>query len=390
MKRKILPLLTPILFFGFLSVLLVWALVKPAGVSSGAEGRALAQKPVKDLTDLPALIERCNDYVADQFPMRETLLKLDSAAQIYTGKRLIRGITVDAEGYLLPQLYRADPAQRDAMVFALDDQVQALPQVDFVYAVLPQKNTMLDSPLLDGRISKANHQALCEALRRVNGLHVLDLETTLTARYSLNERRDFYYRTDFHWNDRGAFRAAEALAAGMQEQGLLEGVTLPTEADFSWDELGGTHRYLGDLNRRFSYLFPTQEGIPHYTLTELHGVQYFAGGDTPVARETLIGSGLANPELDYNKISTYNLGFYRVCNPNARSAHRVLILKDSLQNPTTDYFTELFSEVVVVDLRSYEEPYDLNGLIAQYDLDTVLLMFHQNNISAELTSFLLQ
>ena len=32
-------------------------------------------------------------------------------------------------------------------------QVQALPQVDFVYAVLPQKNTMLDSPLLDGRIS---------------------------------------------------------------------------------------------------------------------------------------------------------------------------------------------------------------------------------------------
>ena len=239
---------------------------------------------------------------------------------------------------------------------------------------------MLDSPLLDGRISKANHQALCEALRRVNGLHVLDLETTLTARYSLSERRDFYYRTDFHWNDRGAFRAAEALAAGMQEQGLLEGVTLPTEADFSWDE----------LNRRFSYLFPTQEGIPHYTLTELHGVQYFAGGDTPVARETLIGSGLADPELDYNKISTYNLGFYRVCNPNARSARRVLILKDSLQNPTTDYFTELFSEVVVVDLRSYEEPYDLNGLIAQYDLDTVLLMFHQNNISAELTSFLLQ
>ena len=114
MKRKILPLLTPILFFGFLSVLLVWALIKPPGVSSGAEGRALAQKPVKDLTDLPALIERCNDYVADQFPMRETLLKLDSAAQIYTGKRLIRGITVDAEGYLLPQLYRADPAQRDA------------------------------------------------------------------------------------------------------------------------------------------------------------------------------------------------------------------------------------------------------------------------------------
>lgn len=390
MKRKILPLLTPILFFGFLAVLLVWALVKPAGVSSGAEGRALAQKPVKDLTDLPALIERCNDYVTDQFPMRETLLKLDSAAQIRAGKRLIRGVTIDDAGYLLPQVYRADPAQREAMVFALSDRVQALPQVDFVYAVLPQKNTMLDSPLLDGRISEANRQALCEALNRVNGLHVFDLETTLTTRYSLSERRDFYYRTDFHWNDRGAFRAAEAIAAGMQEQGLLEGVTLPAEADFAWDELGGTHRYLGDLNRRFSYLFSTQEAIPLYTLRELHGVQYFAGGDAPVAREALIGSRLADPELDYNKISTDNLGFYRVCNPNARSARRVLILKDSLQNPTTDYFTELFSEIVVVDLRTYEEPYDLNGLIAQYDLDTVLLMFHQNNISAELTNFLLQ
>ena len=41
-------------------------------------------------------------------------------------------------------------------------------------------------------------------------------------------------------------------------------------------------------------------------------------------------------------------------------------------------------------MRAYEEPYDLNGLIEQYGLDTVLLMFHQNNISTELTSFLLQ
>ena len=74
-------------------------------------------------------------------------------------------------------------------------------------------------------------------------------------------------------------------------------------------------------------------------------------------------------------------------NPNARSAKHVLILKDSYQNPTIDYFTELFAEVAVIDPRYYSEPYSFSEILEQNDIDIVLLMYHQNNHSIELTDF---
>ena len=388
MKRKLLSLLTPVLFFGFLAVILIWALFKSDGTVSLSEGRPLAQKPVNDLSDLSALIQNYSDYITDQFPLREELLKLESAVQVRTDRHIIRDVTVDMEGYLLPKVYPADPNERLTIVYELNDQVQALPQVDIVYAVLPQKNNLLESEGVDARVSEANRRMLCDDLKRIGGLTLLDIGTALTERYSVSERRGFYFRTDFHWNDRGAFCAAEQIAAGMQDAGLMDGVTLPSEDDFVWQELGETHAYLGDLNRRFSYQFSTQEKIPFYCLANTADILYFSSSNISTVRSSIIAKGLNNPELDYDTLTTSNLGYYRVSNPHARSNRRTLILKDSLENPMTDYFTALFSELIVVDLRNYNEPYSLSELVEHYELDTVILMYHQNNISLELSEFL--
>ena len=71
--------------------------------------------------------------------------------------------------------------------------------------------------------------------------------------------------------------------------------------------------------------------------------------------------------MQYNLLSTENLGFYRICNPNARSARHVLILKDSMEDPMTDYWAELFSEIIVIDPRSYLREESLPELVAEYD-----------------------
>ncbi len=391
MKRNRFSLLTPVLFFGFLGVVLVCALVRPKESFSYSEGRALAQWPKNDLTDLPALTQKYSDYIDDHFPFREELLALDSAVKISTNQRLIRDITIDYQKdgvYLLPKVYPVDPNERLTIVYELSDQVDALPQTDFVYAILPQKNNLLGSETVDARISEVNRQGFWEDLCKINTLTVLDIGDALTSRYSPRECRDFYYRTDFHWNHRGAFRAAEQIALGMQEAGLLDGVTLPTEGDFLWQELGETQTYLGDLNRQFSYQFSTQEDIPFYCLADIADLHYFLSGDAPTDRSAFLATGLDQPALQYNLLSTENLGYYRVTNPHARSNRRVLIFKDSLENPMTDYFTALFSELIVVDLRSYKEPYTLSELIETYELDTVILMFHQNHLSHELSEFL--
>lgn len=173
----------------------------------------------------------------------------------------------------------------------------------------------------------------------------------------------------------------------MQESGLLDGVVLPAAEDFAWQDLDCPYR--GDLNRRFSYLFSMQEEIPYYSIRETSELQYYDAEDVEVPRESIWARGLqSGEEMQYNLLSTENLGFYRICNPNARSARHVLILKDSMEDPMTDYWAELFSEIIVIDPRSYLREESLPELVAEHDIDMALFLYHQNNLSEELIDFL--
>ena len=219
------------------------------------------------------------------------------------------------------------------------------------------------------------------------GLLAVDVAGEFLTNYSASERESFYFKTDFHWNPRGAFAASADLAAAMQENGLLDGVVLPAAEDFAWQDLDCPYR--GDLNRRFSYLFSMQEEIPYYSIRETSELQYYDAKDVEVPRESIWARGLqSGEEMQYNLLSTENLGFYRICNPNARSARRVLILKDSMEDPMTDYWAELFSEIIVIDPRSYLREESLPELVAEYDIDMALFLYHQNNLSEELIDFL--
>ena len=49
---------------------------------------------------------------------------------------------------------------------------------------------------------------------------------------------------------------------------------------------------------------------------------------------------------------------------------------------------ELFSEIIVIDPRSYLREESLPELVAEYDIDMALFLYHQNNLSEELIDFL--
>lgn len=379
MKKNVLTFLTPLVFFSFLVLGLCLSLITPDKVTSLTEGRALAQKPVNDLSNLNALTQSYDDYFSDQFPGRERLLKLYTAAELLLGKQQVREVLRTSDGYLYMPESRLDEEPLSLLCQDLEAAAKKAPETAFVYAVVPQKTTML---------SGSSDATLCRALQQVSGLDVIDVSGYFLENLTLAERKSLFFRTDFHWNSEGAFVASGCIAQGLQELGLLDGVTLPSRSDFQWSDLGTGHSYNGDLNRRLSYLFSTQESIPFYEIANPSAISYFSSGDAPVAREALIARGLGEDVLDYNTISTDNLGFYRVHNPDARSPSTALVLKDSMENPMTDYLTTLFTDLIVVDPRSYAEPYDLNGLIEVYDIDLVLFVYHDHNISTELRDFL--
>ena len=105
-------------------------------------------------------------------------------------------------------------------------------------------------------------------------------------------------------------------------------------------------------------------------------------------RNTIVASGLMDEYVNYNTLSTANLGYYRVENPAAKNEDCILILKDSYQNPTIDYFSAVYREINVVDPRSYAENLSFDQLVEEREVDVILFMYHQNNASKELIAFL--
>lgn len=386
MKHKLLSLLTPLLFFGFLFSFLLLGLYLEDNVYSTTEARTLAQRPVNDLSVLSDLPAQWEDYAIDQFPLRERMLKVYSAINLSLGKSYLRNTYVSSDGWLTTYVYPTDAQDREALLSAIRQTVASLPSVDFAYVVTPQKNDMVSSdnaPYQTHRNSTENKAALLDGLSSVDRLRVVDIGGYFTENFTSSERESMYYRTDFHWNDLGAFNAAEYAATS------LEGEVAPSMEDFLWEELGSDHAYLGDLNRRFSYLLPTDEAIPFYTPKSTASIRYYLSGDRETAREEIVARGVGvDKELNYNTVSTDNLGYFRIENPDALLDKTVLILKDSLENPMTDYFTVLYRQVIVIDPRSYAEPYSLAELAERYGVDLVLFVYHQNNISTELTEFL--
>ena len=390
MKTKIRR--SQLLVIGCFLFCLVWGLAQPDRPSSAAENRSLAQRPAmrRVVTDFGGFAKDFESYAADQFPDREQLIGVYTALELAQGKKFARKAYCLQGGWLLTKPTPTKPADLSALQQALT-QAGVLDR-PLVWCVLPLKNEALydlEPAYFSDETGETNKEALTAALAQVEGLTVIDAEAPLVTG-TLADREQYFYKTDFHWNARGAFAAAQEIARQLAGAGTIAETSVPQAEDFLWSELGGERRYQGDLNVWFSNQFSMQEDIPRYVPKNAADLRYFLhpGDIESVPRETIVGSGLDKDPVTYNDVFTYNLGYYRVENPDAPEAASVLILKDSFQNATIDYLSAIFRSVTVVDPRSYQETPDLASLLDADGIDLVLFFYHQNNVSRDLIDFL--
>lgn len=394
MKTKIRPsqLPVPCCFFGFFLFFLVLGLAQPDRLSSTVENRSLAQRPAmrRAVTDLGGFAKDFEAYAADQFPEREQIISAYTELELAQGRKFVRKAYCLQNGWLLTRPTPTKPAELSALQTALT-QAGTLDR-PLVWCVLPLKNEALydlEPAYFSDETGAENKQALLDTLTQVEGLTLIDAEPPLVTG-PLAERKQYFYRTDFHWNARGAFAASHEIAQQLAGAGLIAADSVPQAEDFLWSELGGERRYQGDLNIWFANHFSMQEDIPRCVPRHTSQLRYFLhpGETQSVPRETIVGSGLDKDPVTYNDVFTYNLGYYRVENPDAPETSSVLILKDSFQNATIDYFSSIFRSVTVVDPRGYQETPDLAGLLEADGIDLVLFFYHQNNVSRELIGLL--
>ena len=391
----------------------VWTQTEDQEISS-TESRTLMQKAgILDAAGSGAnsLFLAIDEYATDQFPFRSELMQLYTDFQIAIGKRQVRGVMImkpaaedgsQAEGEVAAVDDRIGPDHvfeqsyniNDADLWALAKSIDSLKErtaLPVIYVLLPQKNLALadaSEGQLANDIDRRNLEKIKERFADYD-IDVIDCCSYFLETFSPRSRVLMYYKADFHWNDRGAYEAADHICGQLCARGLAGRNERPLNADFLWGDLSDTYRYKGDMVNRLGEGAEVAESIPLYTPLDTASIRYYDKLDGPqVPRESVVASGLSDPEkiLEYNTICTFNTAYLRTENSNAKSGLKVLVFKDSYQNAMTDYLSVMFAEMNVIDTRFRDVTAD--DVLAARDIDLILFMFHQNNVSKDLIEYL--
>ena len=352
------------------------------------EEKALAQHPrIYEANSFDEYCSSFDSYTSDQFPFRTKIIKGNNEVKTQTQvDTIVEDVYVLSSDYLFGITYETLDSDAEALTRAIKERRNKT-KLPFVYIIVPQKNLILgdSEPNVTTVIDEKNLQRITDYFSK-SRISFIDCCKYMQS-FDLEERSKFFYKTDMHWNEYGAFIASEHVADQLAETHRINHSSVPKDSDFIWSDLTGLN-YLGDFQKRFSSEVTVKEYIPFYVASNAQNFKYYTELDgNEVPRESIVASGIDSDPLDYNKLSTYNHGYLRVENSSAAEDKRVLMLKDSYECCMTDYFSELFAEINIVDPR-YSDCPSFEEISQQRNIDLVLMIYHSNNISKELSDYL--
>ena len=318
---------TGLILFILLPALLVSAVfISPDNALSELENRSLKTREeiggnVADgvfQTDLES-------FLSDQFPLRETLVLLQTYLRFLAGQREIGGAYICPDGRLIQKITDAQTDEKALTAYADKiDRIAARYKVYVMY--VPSACVELRNELPAGA-PVYNYRALYDTLAaHLENAEIIDLADVLSD-------PGYYYKTDHHWNVYGAYEAYRAFCEA-------SGTPAGTPESFHIKTVSSDFR--GTLFSKAPFSKQTDEiAIP----------------EIPEIGVTADGAGIDFYCMDaletkdqYNVFQGGNHGFVEITNENG-NGRTLLILKDSFANSFVPFLAGAYSKIVMVDER---------------------------------------
>ena len=369
------------LFCAFIFGLGVFHFLLPDRNFSDQENRYLTQfkAPTPATLRSGKFMEDFEDYVTDQFPLRDQWIQLKALSERALGKQENNKVYFGADGQTLfahfTKISRDELDQRVAFVNKLADNVD----VPVYFSLVPDKS-YVRADLLPANAPNADDGSTIGQAEELCGERVrfIDLRGALTG------SADSFYHTDHHWTTMGAQKAFQALIEGMGLVGQSDsldglGYQTPSYTRVSGSFYGTTYSASGAgwVRPDNIYTLIPEGGIKgHVTVTG-----YPEGSP--------IESSLYHPEkLEVKDKYAYFLGGNQplcvIQNPDARSG-KLLVVRDSYSDSLAPFLAEEFQEVHLFDLR-YNNM-SLKQYVADNGIDQVLVLYSASNFSTDQNLF---
>ncbi|MGN0968298.1 MAG: DHHW family protein, partial [Oscillospiraceae bacterium] len=303
---------------------------------SEQENRYLSQFKAPTLETLKngKFMEDFEDYVVDQFPLRDQWIRLKAAGEKAIGKQENNKVYFGTDGQTLFAHFTAPDDLEKRVEYVNKFAEKAGVPVSF--GLIPDKSFVwadrlpANAPHLDDGSTLSQAQALCAD-------NVTWIDVTLSG-------DDVFYRTDHHWSTFGAYQGYQAIA-----QALTGSYTTPEGEPVLVSDsfLGTTFSACGAgwVEPDSIYTWVSEEGIE---------VERYPEG-MPVEGELYDESFLDKKD----KYSMFLGGNQPLCilrNENAATDQKLLVIRDSYTDSLAPFLAQDFAEIHLIDLRYCKIP----------------------------------
>ena len=215
MKEKLAAWLPIGVFLCLIALLSAWNLLRPTRTFSENENRVLTQFPELSVESVleGTFSEKYEEYLADQFPMRDSWISLKTRTELLLGKKDINNVFFGKNGWLIDKYKGTLSEERtQANLERLGSFMQFAAEKlgsDHVRAMLvPTASGVLDNRM-PAFASDFDQAALLE---KAAALCPDDTFLNLLPLLQEHKEEPIYYRTDHHWTTLGAFYGYAAWA----------------------------------------------------------------------------------------------------------------------------------------------------------------------------------
>ena len=360
--------------FGLVALILlagfaVWHLALPDAAYSDTEKRALAARPALTVDSLTSgeFMDGMEDYVADQFPLRSSFMKLKTGLTLLFGDRESQGVSYARDGRLIQlfEPYSADQQQKTADAVAAFVQAHEFRHAQFL--LVPTAVSLypeLLPPYTETEDELAWREDFLESLP--DAMLKPDIPEVFAGMKEAGE--EVFYRTDHHWTTDAAFAVFSdaAPAADWTVSSFTSGTVC---TDFE----GSLVRKSGFTPRRSDAITVYLHDDPNLSCLIIHP-----------STGTSSGTYYVPSALDGREKYEVFLGGNEpliTIQTTADTNDTLLVFKDSYANCFLPFLFESYKTITVVDPRYYTD--SVESLFAQTAYTDVLFLYNVQTLAAD-------
>ena len=205
----------------------VMFIILPGRDFSENENRVLSSCPVPSTASIfdHSFMNSFEDFISDQFPLRDELLSLSVLVSQAEGKKLINDVIYvnDSEGLRLIDNYK-EPENQDKFIDAVTRLNDGITSADITVMIVPTAYLFYEDEMpgtfinTNRPMQQETYNELCDGINNISECSgsAPEIKIVTDIYDKLNEGREkglnIFYRTDHHWTTQGAYMGYLALA----------------------------------------------------------------------------------------------------------------------------------------------------------------------------------